>query len=157
MKTIDIILLVLVFSNSISMQQSQSSKGTRFSTGNAAIDYGVGELLGSLIGRGTVGGGCSQGRRMAQRQIRQATEGGKRFFGLDTFLVGQNTCCYCDYSLTFSDKFGVTHGACQTSDSSGRLWCYTAAQDSGCADAQQSGRFPANPWSYQACGGQGRK
>merc|ERR1711994_970089 len=38
----------------------------------------------------------------------------------------QNTGrCQCNYSLTFSDQNGNTHGACQRRDNSGRTWCYT--------------------------------
>merc|ERR1719510_448029 len=57
--------------------------------------------------------------------------------------------CQCNYQLTFQDKYGRTHGACKQADTTGRAWCYTTG--SGCSDAQQSTRFPNNPWSYLAC------
>merc|ERR1711936_1316224 len=63
--------------------------------------------------------------------------------------------CQCNYNLTFQDKYGQTHGACKRGDETGRRWCYTTGY--GCSDARQSQRFPSNPWSYQACGSQGKK
>merc|ERR1711970_524146 len=36
-----------------------------------------------------------------------------------------NRPCQCDYSLTFRDQNGNTHGACQRRDNTGRTWCYT--------------------------------
>merc|ERR1711892_1363270 len=66
---------------------------------------------------------------------------------------GQQQRCQCNYNLTFQDKNGYTNGACKRADETGRLWCYT--QGSGCDDGRQSQRFPNNPWSYQACAGQG--
>merc|ERR1712233_50165 len=68
----------------------------------------------------------------------------------------QNTGrCQCDYSLTFRDQNGNTHGACQRRDNTGRTWCYTTGWDNNCGDLQRSNRFQNNPWSYRACGNQG--
>merc|ERR1711910_11718 len=69
----------------------------------------------------------------------------------------QNTGrCQCDYSLTFRDQNGNTHGACQRRDNTGRTWCYTTGWDNNCGDLQRSKRHPNNPWSYAACNNQGR-
>merc|ERR1711902_9260 len=69
----------------------------------------------------------------------------------------QNTGrCQCNYSLTFSDQNGNTHGACQRRDSTGRTWCYTTGWNNNCGDLQSSKRHPNNPWSYAACNNQGR-
>merc|ERR1712233_71092 len=68
----------------------------------------------------------------------------------------QNTGrCQCDYSLTFRDQNGNTHGACQRRDNTGRTWCYTTGWDNNCGDLQRSNRYQNNPWSYRACGNQG--
>merc|ERR1712130_181348 len=61
----------------------------------------------------------------------------------------------CDYSLTFRDQNGNTHGACQRRDNTGRTWCYTTGWDNNCGDLQRSNRYQNNPWSYRACGNQG--
>merc|ERR1711910_222019 len=51
----------------------------------------------------------------------------------------QNTGrCQCDYSLTFRDQNGNTHGACQWRDNTGRTWCYTTGWDNNCGDLQRS-------------------
>merc|ERR1711928_313612 len=63
--------------------------------------------------------------------------------------------CQCDYSLTFRDQNGNTHGACQRRDNTGRTWCYTTGRNNNCGDLQNSNRFPNNPWSYNACSYQG--
>merc|ERR1711922_21238 len=69
----------------------------------------------------------------------------------------QNTVrCQCNYSLTFSDQNGNTHGACQRRDNTGRTWCYTTGWNNNCGDLQSSKRHPNNPWSYAACNNQGR-
>merc|ERR1711936_1077675 len=45
----------------------------------------------------------------------------------------QNTGrCQCNYSLTFSDQNGNTHGACQRRDNTGRTWCYTTGWNNNC-------------------------
>merc|ERR1712241_1150800 len=68
----------------------------------------------------------------------------------------QNTGrCQCNYSLTFSDQNGNTHGACQRRDNTGRKWCYTTGWNNNCGDLQSSKRHPNNPWSYAACTNQG--
>merc|ERR1712032_302771 len=59
-----------------------------------------------------------------------------------------NGRCQCDYSLTFRDQNGNTHGACQRRDNTGRTWCYTTGRNNNCGDLQNSNRFPNNPWSY---------
>merc|ERR1711890_224965 len=65
----------------------------------------------------------------------------------------QNTGrCQCDFSLTFSDQNGNTHGACQRRDNTGRTWCYTTGWNNNCGDLQRSNRYQNNPWSYRACG-----
>merc|ERR1711971_479132 len=66
-----------------------------------------------------------------------------------------NGRCQCDYSLTFRDQNGNTHGACQRTDNTGRTWCYTTGRNNNCGDLQNSRRFPNNPWSYNACSNQG--
>merc|ERR1712203_1319253 len=67
-----------------------------------------------------------------------------------------NRRCQCDYSLTFRDQNGNTHGACQRRDNTGRTWCYTTGWSNNCGDLQTSKRYPNNPWSYTACSNQGR-
>merc|ERR1712158_190368 len=68
----------------------------------------------------------------------------------------QNTGrCQCNYSLTFGDQNGNTHGACQRRDNTGRTWCYTTGWNNNCGDLQSSKRHPNNPWSYAACTNQG--
>merc|ERR1712203_747398 len=59
-----------------------------------------------------------------------------------------NRGCQCDYSLTFRDQNGNTHGACQRRDNTGRTWCYTTGWSNNCGDLQSSKRYPNNPWSY---------
>merc|ERR1712198_467152 len=119
------------------------------------------------------GQGCTcntNGRR--RRQAPGENEPGTRFFG-GLFGGGQQphcgACCYnsqpfnnqnnrgcqCDYSLTFRDQNGNTHGACQRSDNTRRTWCYTTGRHNNCGGLQTSKRFPNNPWSYRACGNQG--
>merc|ERR1711936_1549749 len=66
-----------------------------------------------------------------------------------------NGGCQCDYSLTFRDQSGNTHGACQRADNTGRTWCYTTGWNNNCGDLQNSNRYANNPWSYRACGNQG--
>merc|ERR1712110_874918 len=66
-----------------------------------------------------------------------------------------NRGCQCDYSLTFSDQNGNTHGACQRRDNTGRTWCYTTGWNNNCGDLQSSKRYQNNPWSYRACSNQG--
>merc|ERR1711902_259308 len=63
--------------------------------------------------------------------------------------------CQCDFSLTFSDQNGNTHGACQRRDNTGRTWCYTTGWNNNCGDLQRSNRYQNNPWSYAACNNQG--
>merc|ERR1739838_894766 len=112
-------------------------------------------------------GNCGRKKRQAPGEDQPGT----RFFGLGSLLGGGNSnCCncpqssnnnngwqqqrcQCNYNLNFQDKYGSTHGACKKADETGRLWCYTTG--SGCSDGRQSQRFPNNPWSYQACAGQG--
>merc|ERR1712212_822946 len=72
------------------------------------------------------------------------------------FNSQNNGRCQCDYSLTFRDQNGNTHGACQRRDNTGRTWCYTTGRNNNCGDLQNSNRFPNNPWSYNACSNQGR-
>ena len=143
-----------------------------------------GAILGSLVSNGELENGCRRRKRQADgpstkffglnqqercncgRKRRQTTKDGKpgkRFFGLENLLTPAccDWClvakCQCDYSLTFYDKYGRVQGACKATDSTGRLWCYTSGQGAGCQDARQSSRFPDNPWSYQACGSQGKR
>merc|ERR1711922_126065 len=47
-----------------------------------------------------------------------------------------NRGCQCDYSLTFRDQNGNTHGACQRRDNTGRTWCYTTGSSNNCGDLQ---------------------
>ena len=62
-----------------------------------------------------------------------------------------NCGCQCS-SLTFADSAGVVQGNCKTVDGTGARWCYVdAAYGSSCQDLTPSARFPANPWSYEAC------
>ena len=50
------------------------------------------------------------------------------------------------------DSQGHVQGNCRTTDSTGARWCYTdASYGSSCQDLTPSARFPANPWSYEAC------
>merc|ERR1712032_58824 len=49
-----------------------------------------------------------------------------------------NGRCQCDYSLTFRDQNGNTHGACRRRDNTGRTWCYTTGRNNNCGDLQNS-------------------
>merc|ERR1712010_113452 len=60
-----------------------------------------------------------------------------------------NRGCQCDYSLTFRDQNGRTHGACQRADNTGQTWCYTTGWNNNCGDLQTSKRYQNNPWSYR--------
>merc|ERR1712054_214066 len=117
---------------------------------------------------------CNNGRR--RRQAPGEDQPGTRFFGgLFGGTPHCGSCCYnsqpfnnkgfnnqnnrrcqCDYSLTFRDQNGNTHGACQRRDNTGRTWCYTTGWSNNCGDPQSSKRYPNNPWSYTACSNQGR-
>merc|ERR1712038_266328 len=77
-------------------------------------------------------------------------------FNSQGFNNQNNRGCQCDYSLTFRDQNGNTHGACQRRDNTGRTWCYTTGWSNNCGDLQSSKRYPNNPWSYTACSNQGR-
>merc|ERR1711922_9467 len=77
-------------------------------------------------------------------------------FNNQGFNNQNNRGCQCDYSLTFRDQNGNTHGACQRRDNTGRTWCYTTGWSNNCGDLQSSKRYPNNPWSYTACRNQGR-
>merc|ERR1712079_37844 len=118
------------------------------------------KFLGALLGGNS---GCNCGRR--RRQAPGEDQPGTKFFGL--FGGGGNNCCDCGYNnnnsvnrcqcrydLIFHDQYGNEHGACKRADETGRRWCYTTGY--GCSDARQSQRYPNNPWSYQACPGNGR-
>ena len=62
-----------------------------------------------------------------------------------------NCGCQCS-SLTFVDSSGHVQGNCKSVDGSGAQWCYTdPSYGSTCQDLTTSARFPANPWSYEAC------
>merc|ERR1712010_8246 len=60
-----------------------------------------------------------------------------------------NRGCQCDYSLTFRDQNGRTHGACQRADNTGQTWCYSTGWNTNCGDLQTSNRYQNNPWSYR--------
>merc|ERR1711970_689199 len=119
------------------------------------------KFLGALLGGGSSSCNCGRKRRQAPGEDQPGT----RFFGL--FGGGGNNCCDCGYNnnnsvarcqcrydLVFHDQYGNEHGACKRADETGRRWCYTTGY--GCSDARQSQRYPNNPWSYQACPGNGR-
>merc|ERR1719412_2079981 len=61
-----------------------------------------------------------------------------------------NLGCQCS-SLTFVDSQGHVQGNCRSVDSTGARWCYVDHLSSSCQDLSHSARFPANPWSYEAC------
>merc|ERR1712079_282588 len=61
-----------------------------------------------------------------------------------------NLGCQCS-SLTFVDSQGQVQGNCRSVDSTGARWCYVDHLPSSCQDLSPSARFPANPWSYEAC------
>merc|ERR1712165_621792 len=61
-----------------------------------------------------------------------------------------NLGCQCS-SLTFVDSQGQVQGNCRSVDSTGARWCYVDHLPSPCQDLSHSARFPANPWSYEAC------
>merc|ERR1712025_392145 len=62
-----------------------------------------------------------------------------------------NCGCQCS-SLTFVDSTGHIQGNCKSVDGTGAQWCYTdPSYGSSCQDLTPSSRFPANPWSYEAC------
>merc|ERR1712203_432585 len=63
-------------------------------------------------------------------------------FNNQGFNNQNNRRCQCDYSLTFRDQNGNTHGACQRRDNTGRTWCYTTGRNNSCGDLQNSNRFP---------------
>merc|ERR1711874_424879 len=62
-----------------------------------------------------------------------------------------NCGCQCS-SLTFVDSAGHVQGNCKSVDSTGARWCYIdPSYGTSCQDLTPSARFPANPWSYEAC------
>merc|ERR1712107_50787 len=61
-----------------------------------------------------------------------------------------NLGCQCS-SLTLVDSQGQVQGNCRSVDSTGARWCYVDHLPSSCQDLSHSARFPANPWSYEAC------
>merc|ERR1712107_765715 len=61
-----------------------------------------------------------------------------------------NLGCQCS-SLTFVDSQGQVQGNCRSVDSTGARWCYVDHLPSSCQDLSHSARFPATPWSYEAC------
>merc|ERR1712179_692759 len=144
----------------------QPETDTRFFTGNQALDGGIVGLGAGLLGGAVLSGALSGGgNNGCGRRRRQAEGTNTKFFGLENLLgINNNNCCPCGYNnnnnnivscqcrydLTFQDKYGNTHGACQRADETGRVWCYTTGWG-GCSDARQSSRYPNNPWSYQAC------
>merc|ERR1719402_1669472 len=98
--------------------------------------------------------GASQGSFNNQGGYNQGgyNQGGYNQGGYNQGSSNQGGRCQCDYSKTFTDQNGRTHGACRRADNSGRNWCYTTGWgNSGCGDLQSSKRFPNNPWSYRAC------
>jgi len=126
------------------------------------------------------GGSCTCGRKKRQVAGDNRAQPDTKFFGLfgnnnnqhcgsccynqgfnagasqGGFSQGSTGLCQCDYSKTFNDQYGNTHGACRRADNSGRTWCYTTGWgNSGCGDLQSSSRFPNNPWSYRACSSSG--
>merc|ERR1712233_190438 len=102
------------------------------------------------------GGSCTCGRKKRQVAGDNRAQPDTKFFGLFGFSQGSTGLCQCDYSKTFNDQYGNTHGACRRADNSGRTWCYTTGWgNSGCGDLQSSSRFPNNPWSYRACSSSG--
>merc|ERR1712054_251100 len=149
------------------------------------VGLGLGALGAAVLGptiQGALNGAQqSQGFNSCGRRKRQANFGGstspggagaggqdldgeERFFlptsqGFNQnqgFNNQNNRRCQCDYSLTFRDQNGNTHGACQRRDNTGRTWCYTTGWSNNCGDLQTSKRYPNNPWSYTACSNQGR-
>jgi len=107
------------------------------------------------------GGSCTCGRK--RRQAGDDVQPDTKFFGLfgnnnqhcgsccynqgfnagsgSGFNQGSTGYCQCDYSKTFNDQYGNTHGACRRADNSGRTWCYTTGWgNSGCGDLQSSSR-----------------
>merc|ERR1719402_1147338 len=98
--------------------------------------------------------GASQGSFNNQGGYNQGgyNQGGYNQGGYNQGSSNQGGRCQCDYSKTFTDQNGRTHGACRRADNSGRNWCYTTGWgSSGCGDLQSSKRYPNNPWSYRAC------
>jgi len=62
--------------------------------------------------------------------------------------------CQCtNYSKT--DRYGREEAKCAQADHTGRKWCYSTSS-SQCSDAQQSSKYPRNPWSYEACNNFGK-
>merc|ERR1712107_782798 len=62
-----------------------------------------------------------------------------------------NCGCQCS-SLTFVDSAGHVQGNCKSVDSTGARWCHIdPSYGTSCQDLTPSARFPANPWSYEAC------
>jgi len=62
--------------------------------------------------------------------------------------------CQCtNYSKT--DRYGNEEAKCAQADHTGRKWCYSTSS-SQCSDAQQSSKYPRNPWSYEACNNFGK-
>merc|ERR1712062_606023 len=137
-------------------------------TGNQALDGGIvglglgalgAAVLGPTIQGALNGAQQSQGSNSCGRRKRQANFGGFNSQGFNQnqgFNNQSNRGCQCDYSLTFRDQNGNTHGACQRRDNTGRTWCYTTGWSNNCGDLQSSKRYPNNPWSYTACSNQGR-
>merc|ERR1712210_13829 len=162
-----------------SLTGNQALDGGIVGLGLGALGAAVlGPTIQGALNGGQQSQGYSCGRR--RRQAPGEDEPGTRFFG--GLFGGQQqhcgSCCFnsqpfnnnnkgfnsqnqntgrcqCNYSLTFSDQNGNTHGACQRRDNTGRTWCYTTGWNNNCGDLQSSKRHPNNPWSYAACNNQG--
>merc|ERR1711953_631538 len=122
--------------------------------------------------------GCTCGKRKRQTDEKDESSSNTRFFGLfkpkpkprPVSRPHCGSCCYTSSShqsssgggcrcstnhLIFKDERGKTHGDCQSSDNTGKKWCYTTGWNSGCGDLVKSQRYSNNPWSYEACSGGG--
>merc|ERR1711988_373209 len=108
------------------------------------------------FGGSTSPGGAGAGGQDLDGEERFFLPTGQGFNQNQGFNNQNNRVCQCDYSLTFRDQNGNTHGACQRRDNTGRTWCYTTGWSNNCGDLQTSKRYPNNPWSYTACSNQGR-
>jgi len=111
--------------------------------------------LGNLLGGGTPHcGSCCYGSSNFGSSNNNFGSSNNNFGSSNNF--GSQSQCQCDYSKTFQDQYGNTHGACRRADNTGKTWCYTTGwNNQGCRDLQSSSRFPNNPWSYRACSNQG--
>merc|ERR1712008_602010 len=107
----------------------------------------------ALVATATQNGGFNNGNNQGfNNGNNQGFNNGVFNSGGSSSNFASSNRCQCDFSLTFRDSRGRTHGACKQADNTGKRWCYTTGwSNTACGDLKTSQKFPNNPWSYRAC------